>query len=115
MSNQFGLMLTFIFLSIFIVFSGEILSYQNTTAKTINLTNQLAICIQENGYNQEELEAMGYTDYFDSYNVITRIDINNGFLLYNITTKKTYHQFSNLTIFKQKDIVCKMSVCRKDG
>ena len=65
MSNQVGLLLSFVFLSFFIIFSGEILAYQQTSAKTLAMTTQIALYVEKYGYSQEELDDFKYLDYLD--------------------------------------------------
>ena len=47
MSNQIGLILSFFFLTIFILFSSEIIAYQQISAKTLANTNMLVLYIQK--------------------------------------------------------------------
>ncbi len=114
MSNQISLMLSFIFLSFFIVLSGEIVAYQQISAKTLAVTNEIAIYIEENGYDYNEVSNLPCTQYLSSFNVFYTRDLKNGYIIYDITTKKKYTAFSSLYQFMSQDIICKMTVCRKE-
>ena len=115
MSNHFGLMLSFIFLSFFIVLSGEILAYQQTTSKTLSLTTQIALHIEKNGYEESEINNFEYVSYFDT---LTIVEVNekeiDGYIKYEIIGHKKYNSFSNIYDYFNQDIVCKMSVYRKE-
>jgi hypothetical protein len=115
MSNHFGLMLSFIFLSFFIVLSGEILAYQQTTSKTLSLTTQVALHIEKNGYDENVVNEFSYISYFDDLTVIKVDDEDlNGYHRYDIIGYKKYNSFSNIYDYFNQDIVCKMSVYRKE-
>ena len=114
MSNNVGLMFSLIFLAFFIVFSGEVLALQKTSAKMISATNNIAVYIQEKGYDDgsiRELEIYKYLDYFD----VEIVDKNTNMIKeYVITSKKQYVAFSTVFSFMTQDIVCKVTVCRKE-
>ena len=50
MSNQISLMLSSIFLAIFILFSGEIILSQTMNAKAMAETEQVGLYLQKNGF-----------------------------------------------------------------
>lgn len=113
MSNQIGLMLSFIFLAFFIIFSSETISYQQTTAKAMAQTNYIAVYIQENGYDEEDIVLLNQLNNFTDYE-ITYSTANNNFVAYHITTKKKYIAFSEIFEYMSTDIVCEMIVYRKE-
>jgi len=113
MSNQIGQMLSMIFLAFFIIMSGEVISYQNVTSKCMSITNELAIYLQE-GYEKEFIYNLKETNYFDEVTIISRGMSDYNYTRYTITTTKSYQGFSNLFSFFNEDIVCELSVCRKE-
>ena len=113
LSNHVGLMLSFIFLSFFIVFSSEIISYQNKTALALSKTNNIAIYIQENGYDEFDEKLNEQLTYFISYE-ITQENKTDGFITYHIITKNQYEGFSSLFNYLSKEIVCELTVYRKE-
>ena len=114
MSNQIGLLLSFVFLSFFIILSGEILAYQQTSAKTLAMTTQIALQVEKNGYEEEKLEEFEYYKFLDEINITSSINDVDGYVKYEIVTSKKYTAFSSLYDYLNQDIVCKMSVYRKE-
>ena len=114
MSNHFGLILSMIFLGFFLVLSGEVLAYQKLSAKAMNITNDIAIYIQENGYDYSQLQNEENVKFFDKFNVSSVIDEANSLIKYTITTTKKYTAFSELYSFMTQDIVCSLCVYRKE-
>jgi hypothetical protein len=114
MSNQIGLLLSFVFLSFFIILSGEILAYQQTSAKTFAMTTQIALHVEKHGYSEEELENLEFLEYLDEINVTSSINELDGYVKYDITVSKQYNAFSSMYDYLNQDIVCKMSVYRKE-
>lgn len=114
MSNQIGLLLSFVFLSFFIILSGELIAYQQTSAKAFSMTTQIAIHVEKHGYSQDELDDFIYTNYLDEINITSSIDELDGYVRYDIVTSKKYNAFSTLYDYLNQDIVCKMSVYRKE-
>ncbi len=114
MSNQISLMLSFIFMCFFIILSGEVVAYQQTSAKALSVTNEIAIHIEENGYSYSEIAHLPCTKYLTSFQVQYIRDLSNGYIVYDITTTKKYTAFSTLYQFMSQDIICKMTVCRKE-
>lgn len=113
MSNQVGLMLSFIFLAFFIIFSSETIEYQNKTALALAKTNNIAIYIQENGYDETDESLNKQLSYFLSYEIYKE-ESKNDFVAYHITTKQNYSSFSNIFDYLNKEIVCKLTIYRKE-
>ena len=114
MSNQIGLLLSFVFLSFFIVLSGEILAYQQTSAKTLAITTQLALHVEKNGYQEEEIQQFEYFNYLDEINITSSIEGLDGYVRYDIQVSKQYTAFSSIYDYLNQDIVCTMTVYRKE-
>lgn len=113
MSNQVGLMLTFLFLGFFLAFSGDLFAYQQTAAKAMSQTTQLAVYLQSYGYNASEISKTELVQYFDKYNISPSKNYAEGYQIYYVTTKKTYHSFTKLNTFFKDEIVCQVCICRK--
>ena len=114
MSNQVGLILSFIFLSFFIIFSAETISYQNLSAKCMSLTNNIAIYIQKNGYEVTDTSLNEQLQYFDSYN-INKEEKEEGYVAYTIKTIDTYTPFSSLFDYFENTITSEITVYRKES
>ena len=95
MSNQVGLILSFIFLSFFIIFSGETIAYQTMSAQCLSKTNNIAIYIQKYGYESNDHNLSMLLEDFDKYE-ISQNDKSDGFISYTIKTYDTYTPFSEL-------------------
>ena len=116
MSNHFGLMLSLIFLSLFIVFSGEVLAYQQNSAKVIANSNQIAIYLEQNGLsNYDEFYELEALRYFNGCSVDYKKDTTNHITTYTLVTRKKYTSFSKIYSFMSKDIMCKIIICRKEN
>lgn len=113
MSNQIGLMLSSLFLVIFLIFSGEIISCQTVTAKAMAQTEQFGLYVQRNGYDLEELVQMNKDKYFKKINVLVSRDRTTNMYYYTISTYKDYHSFSKIFSFMDRTITCKVTVCLK--
>lgn len=113
MSNQVSMMLSFIFFAFFIVFSSETIAYQTQLAKSMSKTNNIAIYIQENGYDIDDLHLLNQLEEFNDYEINAYIT-ENGFTSYHITTIKNYQAFSSLFDYMTGDITCKLIVYRKE-
>lgn len=113
MSNQVGLILSFLFLSFFILLSGEIITYQQVSVKAMAYTNDIAIYIQNFGYDQEEIEELKAYSYFDSFS-ITLDETNEYFVIYNIETIKEYETSTKILKEGFNEIKCNISVTRKE-
>ena len=113
MSNQVGLILSFIFLSFFIVFSGEIISYQRFSATCLSKTNHIALYIQKNGYDIDDNLLIEQLDYFDEY-LISSEDKENGFIAYHLSTTTEYEAFSSMFEFLSKDVSFQLTIYRKE-
>ena len=115
MSNQIGLILSFFFLTIFILFSSEIIAYQQISAKTLANTNMLALYIQKNGIeNENDIEKLDYYNYFNSVSLTKDIDSATRLTIYNIKTNKSYSSFTKIFNYNSKEIICNMTICRKE-
>lgn len=114
MSNHVGLMLSFIFLAYFIILSGEVISYQQTSAKTMAITNNVAIYIENNGYDETKIKNLDGVSYFDKFIVKKSQNETYGYVVYDITSTKKYTAFSNVFDYMNQEIVCNLSVCRKE-
>lgn len=114
MSNQVSLMLSFIFLAFFIILSGEVISYQRTVAKTYAITSEIAVFIEKNGYEQQEIDDFDYMNYLDSFTVTSSIDTINNCVEYSIIATKQYNAFSQLYDYMSQEIICEMKVYRKE-
>ena len=111
MSNQIGLILSFFFLTIFILFSSEIIAYQQISAKTLTNTNMLALYIQKNGLeNESDIEKLDYYNYFNNVSLTKDIDSTNGLTIYNIKTNKSYSSFTKIFNYNSKEIICNMTI-----
>ena len=114
MSNQISLMLSFIFLTFFIILSGEVLSYQRTVAKTYAITSELAVYVEKNGYDSEEISTFSYLHYLKSFTITSKVNYTNDCVEYTIVAIKEYKAFSQLYDYMSQDIVCEMTVYRKE-
>lgn len=114
MSNHFGLMLSFIFLAYFIILSGEVISYQQTSAKAMSITNDVAIYIENYGYDEAKVRSLEGVSYFDKFIVKSDDDTDYGYVKYDITATKRYTAFSNIFNYMNQEIVCNLVVCRKE-
>lgn len=115
MSNHVGLMLSFIFLAYFIILSGEIIAYQQTAAKAMSITNDVALYIETYGYDDpQEIDNLAGVEYFDKFNVTSETDVNYGYTIYYVTSTKKYTAFSTIFNYMNQEIVCNLAVCRKE-
>lgn len=114
MSNNFSLMLSLIFLSLFILFSGEVAIYQQTVSKTLAMTNDLAVYIEKNGYDEDVISEFDYINYFTALDVDVKTSISSGITTYKLTTKKDYKAMSSIYSFMSQTIVCNITVYRKE-
>lgn len=112
MSNSVGLMLSFIFLALFIVFSGELIAYQTKTAQSLNITNTLAVHIEKYGYDAQEFNSLNEVDYFDS--VLVFKQNQDDCVVYEIHTMKKYESFSEFFSFMNQSIRCRVYVTLKE-
>ena len=67
MSNQFGLILSFIFLSIFLTLSSEIISYQSFATTFDNQSIHIVNYIQKSGWNDQNVKDYCEKYEFESY------------------------------------------------
>ncbi|MDY2889564.1 MAG: hypothetical protein SOU19_08415 [Candidatus Caccosoma sp.] len=115
MSNQIGIILSFFFLTIFIMFSSELIAYQQISAKSLANTNMIAIYIQKNGLNEKEnITDLDYYNYFNKVEFNKDINSIEGLTIYNIKTSKSYSSFTKLFNYNSKEIICQMTICRKE-
>lgn len=114
MSNNFSLMLSLIFLSLFILFSGEVVIYQQTVSKTLAITNDLAIFIEKNGYEEDVINELDSVNYFTTVNVDAKRSMTSGITTYKLTTTKDYKAMSSIYSFMSQTIVCNITVYRKE-
>ena len=115
MSNQIGIILSFFFLTIFIMFSSEIIAYQQISAKSLNNTNMIAIYVQKNGLDDDaDLKKLDYYKYFNKVEFNKDINSLDGLTIYNIKTSKSYSSFTKLFDYNSKEIICNMTICRKE-
>ena len=113
MSNQVGLILSFIFLSIFILLSGEVITYQQVSVKAMSHLNELAIHIQNYGYDDIEFIQLSSYEYFDKVEVNV-IENEDYFITYKIIGYKEYEYATKFLNYGFDDIVCNLSVTRKE-
>lgn len=106
MGNQIGLVISFIFLSICIMFSYEVVSYQKSVSNALIQTNNIALQIQKNGYVESELL---------SNEVFNKIEIETfeyeTYIEYKITTTTAYRCDINFFDFSNEDIVTSVVIC----
>ncbi len=114
MSNNFGLMLSMIFLSLFIVLSGEIISYQQTSAIAMSKTSIIASFIERNGYNEITINNLEVTKYFDRFEMNIDRNVETGIANYCLTTYKQYNAISKVYSFFSGEITCELVICRKE-
>lgn len=113
MSNQVGLMLSFIFLAFFIVFSSEIISYQQFSAICLSKTSNVAIYIQNNGYKEYDQDLLEQLEYFESYEIVKE-NASNGFVAYHLSTTNEYTSFTEMFSYLNQDVICELTVYRKE-
>ena len=113
MSNQIGLMISSIFLAIFIIFSGEIIACQTISAKAMTATEQIGLYVQKNGFYRGLLDDVDKEGLFTDIKISTKRDADNKIYYYTITTYKEYSSFSNIFNFMDRTIVCNITVCKK--
>ena len=65
MANHVGLIMSCLFLSIYIFYSYEIISYQKVLNESLCNTNNIAYVIQENGFDQQIIDDDTYFYYID--------------------------------------------------
>ena len=53
MSNQIGMIFSFMFLMVFVVLSGEIIAYQTESVRAMSNLNVIATYVQNYGYEKE--------------------------------------------------------------
>ena len=114
MSNSIGMMFSFIFLALFIIFSGEIIVYQTQSAKALSITSNLAIQIEKYGYSETEFYGNLEISYFDEVTVDSKKDDDNNLTTYSIKAIKSYHSFSKFFSFMDQDIQCQIQVSVKE-
>lgn len=109
MSNQIGLILSFLFLSIFISFTNEIIHYQ-TFVSTFQLqANQAAYLLQKDGIINETTFKKEYGFKTIHYDYTKKTN----YYLYTLTITKEYSAISDLYQFLNKDIVNTYQIYRK--
>ena len=114
MSNQVGLILSFIFLSFFIIFSGETIAYQTMSAQCLSKTNNIAIYIQKYGYENNDHNLTVLLEEFDKHEI--RYEHNaDGFIAYTIKTYDTYTPFSTIFDYFSFQITSEITVYRKES
>ena len=106
MDNQIGLVISLLFLSVFIMFSYEVISYQKSIAKALIETNDIAIQIQKSGYND---------GMFVSHNTFKKVEVEkqefDTHMQYKITTIMPYRCEINFFDFSNEDITTNIYVC----
>ena len=65
MSNQFGLILSFLFLTIFVSFTKEIFQYQSFSIIFDHQAIQITQEIQKNGYDEDVIDE--YTTHYEHH------------------------------------------------
>lgn len=113
MSNQVGLILSFIFLSVFILLSGEVIAYQQVSAKSMSYLNEIAIYIQNYGYDEKEIESLSPYQYFEKVE-INIIENKNYYVTYKLIAYKEYEYATKFLNYGFDDIVCNLNVTRKE-
>lgn len=113
MSNQIGLMISSIFLAIFIIFSGEIIAYQKINAKAMTATEQIGLYVQKNGFYRGLLDDVDKEEFFTDIKISTKRDGTNKIYYYTVTTYKEYNSISNIFSFMDQTIICNITVCKK--
>ena len=76
-------------------------------------TNNIALYIQENGYDESDCLLLDQLEDFTSYDINIENKDNN-FISYHITTKFNYSNFSNIFNYFSKEIICEITVYRKE-
>ena len=101
MSNQIGIILSFLFLSFYISFSNELLNYQKFVSIFNLQANQVAYIVQENGtINEKE-----YLNAYKFKSIKLTITKDDYFHIYELTIITNYESISELYSFLNKDIV----------
>lgn len=113
MSNQVGLILSFIFLSFFLLLSGEVITYQQISVKSMSYLNDLALYIQNYGYDEIEIEKLASYSYFDKVE-INIIENDDYYITYRIVGYKEYEYATRFLNYGFDDIVCNLNVTRKE-
>ena len=83
MSNQVGLILSFIFLSFFLLLSGEVITYQQISVKSMSYLNDIALYIQNYGYDEVEIEKLASYSYFDKVEI--NVIENDDYYIINVS------------------------------
>lgn len=104
MSNQFGLMLSLLFLFYAIIFSGELISYQESNAKFLANVNQIAHHLQIYGNEENYLEEMK-----SNYNLKEISCSENDNCLY-LECYKEYKSLTSLCSFLDTDFKCTLYI-----
>ena len=111
MSNQFGLILSFIFLSLFIGMTKELFSYQSFITIFDNQAIQIVQEIQKNGYQKETID-----EYANKYNFIDfnhQLKMENYYEHHIITIKKKFKsQWLNNIL--DKEVIRKFEIYRRE-
>jgi len=113
MSNQFGLILSFLFLTIFISFSNEMINYQSFSTIFDAQTTQIFNYVQKNGYNETIIQE--YCIQYQFNNVKHQSSVDNLFEHHTIIFTKNYRSISSFENIFNKTITKKLEIFRKVG
>lgn len=113
MSNQFGIILSFLFLMIFISFSSEIIHYQEFSTIFDAQTTQIFNYVQKNGYNENIIQK--YCIQYKCSNIEHHLIIENYFEHHTLILTKDYQSISSFENLFNKKITKKLEIFRKVG
>lgn len=113
MSNQIGLFFSFIFLSVLICFSVELIHYQQCCGKLMTQTNQMAQYLQRYGYQPDDFKNKGkwYPD------VLFSCDVTYEQKIEKIHLTACYSYYSNIEFFSfmNEQMTYELIIIRKEA
>lgn len=106
MVNHVASIISLMFLSIYIMFSYELVCYQKSTNEALIETNHIVLSLQKNVNINNVIEE---NNYFD------KIELNSlkktSYVQYSLTTIKHYRCDINFFDFSNKDIITTVNFC----
>ena len=106
MVNHIAAVISLMFLSIYVMFSYELVTYQKNVNEALTQTNNIVLLLQENGYLKEVVEN---NQYFKS--VELESFEKDTYIQYSLTTIKHYRCDISFFKFSNRDIVTTISFC----
>ena len=110
MSNQIGLMLSFILLTLLILFSGELISYQTFNSTLIADTAQFAHILEKQGYDERMVDYAPLE--YNFYSVDVDYSVEDGIEIMKITTARHYNSITKAYNFFEREVYCHMTIYR---